>query len=70
MYRLVPIMSAPVPFRSGLIAKRGEEMFMENTTLSTQSEPDYVAKLRHMASEFAECFNTGVDRIMRFYGDP
>jgi hypothetical protein len=23
-----------------------------------------------MASEFAEGFNTGVDRIMRFYGDP
>jgi len=37
---------------------------------STQSEPEDVAKLRHMASEFAEGFNTGdVDRIMRFYGD-
>jgi ketosteroid isomerase-like protein len=37
---------------------------------SMQSEPEDVAKLRHMASEFAEGFNTGdVDRIMRFYGD-
>jgi ketosteroid isomerase-like protein len=45
-------------------------MFMENTTQSTQSEPEDVARLRHMASEFAEGLNTGdVDRIMRFYGD-
>lgn len=45
-------------------------MFMENTMPSTQSEPEDVAKLRHMASEFTEGFNTGdVDRIMRFYGD-
>jgi ketosteroid isomerase-like protein len=37
---------------------------------STKPEPEDVAKLRHMASEFAEGFNTGdVDRIMRFYGD-
>jgi ketosteroid isomerase-like protein len=37
---------------------------------SIESEPEDVAKLRHMASEFAEGFNTGdVDRIMRFYGD-
>jgi len=37
---------------------------------STQSEAEDVAKLRHMASEFTEGFNTGdVDRIMRFYGD-
>jgi ketosteroid isomerase-like protein len=37
---------------------------------STESEAEDVAKLRHMASEFAEGFNTGdVDRIMRFYGD-
>jgi len=43
---------------------------MEHTTLSSQSEPSDVAKLRHMAREFAEGFNTGdVDRIMRFYGD-
>lgn len=35
----------------------------------TQSEAEDVAKLRHMASEFTEGFNTGdVDRIMRFYG--
>ncbi len=37
---------------------------------STESEREDVAKLRHMASEFAEGFNTGdVERIMRFYGD-
>ena len=37
---------------------------------STQSELEDVAKLRHIASEFAEGFNTGdVDRVMRFYGD-
>ena len=37
---------------------------------STQSELEDVSKLRHMASEFTEGFNTGdVDRIMRFYGD-
>lgn len=34
------------------------------------SEPEDVANLRHIASEFTEGFNTGdVDRIMRFYGD-
>jgi ketosteroid isomerase-like protein len=38
--------------------------------MPTQTEAEDVAKLRHMASEFAEGFNTGdVDRIMRFYGD-
>ena len=37
---------------------------------STQSDADDIAKLRHMAREFAEGFNTGdVDRIMRFYGE-
>ena len=37
---------------------------------STKSELEDVAKLRHMAREFAEGFNTGdVERIMRFYGD-
>ena len=37
---------------------------------ATQSEADDIAKLRHMAREFAEGFNTGdVDRIMRFYGE-
>jgi ketosteroid isomerase-like protein len=35
-----------------------------------ESELEDVAKLRHIASEFAEGFNTGdVERIMRFYGD-
>lgn len=43
---------------------------MENALPSPQSEPEDVAKLRHIASEFEEGFNTGdVDRIMRFYGD-
>jgi ketosteroid isomerase-like protein len=43
---------------------------MEQTMSSTQSEREDVAKLRHIATEFAEGFNTGdVDRIMRFYGD-
>ena len=43
---------------------------MENSVPSTQSEPEDVAKLRNIASEFAEGFNSGdVDRIMRFYGD-
>ncbi len=38
--------------------------------LSTRSDLEDVSKLRHMANEFAEGFNTGdVDRIMRFYGD-
>jgi ketosteroid isomerase-like protein len=38
--------------------------------LSTQSELEDIAKLRYIASEFTEGFNTGdVDRIMRFYGD-
>jgi ketosteroid isomerase-like protein len=51
-------------------ANEGEEMFMENTMPSTQTEAEDVAKLRHMASEFAEGFNAGdVDRIMRFCGD-
>jgi ketosteroid isomerase-like protein len=37
---------------------------------SPQSPAGDLAKLRHMASEFTEGFNTGnVDRIMRFYGD-
>jgi len=37
---------------------------------STQSAPEDVGKLRHMAAEFTEGFNTGdLDRIMRFYGD-
>jgi ketosteroid isomerase-like protein len=37
---------------------------------SIESEAEDIAKLRHMASEFAEGFNTGdVERIMRFYGD-
>jgi len=37
---------------------------------SIQNESEDIAKLRHMAAEFAEGFNTGdVDRIMRFYGD-
>jgi ketosteroid isomerase-like protein len=40
------------------------------TMSSSHSEAEDVAKLRHIASEFAEGFNTGdVDRIMRFYGD-
>jgi ketosteroid isomerase-like protein len=34
------------------------------------SEAEDIAKLRYMASEFAEGFNTDdVDRIMRFYGE-
>jgi ketosteroid isomerase-like protein len=37
---------------------------------SIESELEDVAKLRHMAREFTEGFNTGnVERIMRFYGD-
>jgi ketosteroid isomerase-like protein len=37
---------------------------------SIESQAEDVAKLRYMASEFAEGFNTGdVERIMRFYGD-
>ena len=37
---------------------------------SIESELQDVAKLRYIASEFAEGFNTGdVERIMRFYGD-
>ena len=37
---------------------------------SIESEAEDVAKLRHMAREFAEGFNTGdVERIMRFYGE-
>jgi ketosteroid isomerase-like protein len=45
-------------------------MYMENAMTSTPSELEDIAKLRHMASEFTEGFNTGdVDRIMRFYGD-
>ena len=43
---------------------------MKRATPSTPSEREDVAKLRHMASEFEEGFNTGdVDRIMRFYGE-
>jgi ketosteroid isomerase-like protein len=45
-------------------------MIMKRTMPSTRSESEDVAKLRHMANEFTEGFNTGdVDRIMRFYGD-
>jgi ketosteroid isomerase-like protein len=37
---------------------------------SIESELEDIAKLRHMANEFAEGFNTGdVERILRFYGD-
>ena len=37
---------------------------------SSHSHADDIAKLQHMAREFAAGFNTGdVDRIMRFYGD-
>ena len=37
---------------------------------STASELEDIAKLRYMASEFTEGFNSGdVDRILRFYGD-
>lgn len=43
---------------------------MESAIPSTQPEREDIAKLRHMASEFEEGFNTGnVDRIMRFYGE-
>jgi len=42
----------------------------EYTMPPTGSESEDVAKLRHIASEFAEGFNTGdVERIMCFYGD-
>jgi ketosteroid isomerase-like protein len=47
-----------------------EEVLGEHTMPSIESEPEDVAKLRHMAREFTEGFNTGdVERIMRFYGD-
>jgi ketosteroid isomerase-like protein len=47
-----------------------QEVLGEHPTPSIESEPEDVAKLRHMAREFAEGFNTGdVERIMRFYGD-
>jgi ketosteroid isomerase-like protein len=47
-----------------------QEVLGEHTMASIESEPEEVAKLRHMACEFAEGFNTGdVERIMRFYGD-
>ena len=47
-----------------------QEALGEHTIPSIESEPEDVAKLRHMAREFAEGFNTGdVERIMRFYGD-
>jgi len=37
---------------------------------SIESEAEDIEKLRHMASEFTEGFNTGdVERIMRFYGE-
>lgn len=43
---------------------------MEDARPSTPAELEDVAKLRHMASEFTEGFNTGdVDRLMRFYGN-
>jgi len=42
----------------------------ERTMTSMESEAEDVAKLRYMAREFAEGFNSGdVERIMRFYGD-
>ena len=47
-----------------------QEVLGEPTKASVESESEDVAKLRHMACEFAEGFNTGdVERIMRFYGD-
>jgi ketosteroid isomerase-like protein len=47
-----------------------ERDLMEDARPSPHTESDDVAKLRHMASEFTEGFNTGdVDRIMRFYGN-
>ncbi len=47
-----------------------KQILDQRTTPSIESEAEDVAKLRHMASEFAEGFNTGdVGRIMRFYGD-
>jgi ketosteroid isomerase-like protein len=47
-----------------------QEVLGEHTVPSIESEPEDVAKLRHMAREFAEGFNSGdVERIMRFYGD-
>jgi|HubBroStandDraft_3_1064219.scaffolds.fasta_scaffold06415_4 ketosteroid isomerase-like protein len=53
-----------------LLEKQMRRRDVGNTMLSSQSETEDFAKLRHMASEFAEGFNTGdVDRIMRFYGD-
>ena len=37
---------------------------------TSNAQSDDIAKLRQMAREFEEGFNTGdVDRIMRFYGD-
>jgi len=46
------------------------EALVEHTVPSIESEPEDVSKLRHMAREFAEGFNTGdLERIMRFYGD-
>src|SRR6516162_1822743 len=49
---------------------RGEGRFMDHAITSKETESEDVAKLRHMAAEFAEGFNTGdLDRIMRFYGD-
>src|SRR5579864_3263874 len=37
---------------------------------SIESDAKDIEKLRHMASEFTEGFNTGdVERIMRFYGE-
>ena len=47
-----------------------QEVLGEPTKASVESESEDVAKLRHMACEFAEGFNTAdVARIMRFYGD-
>jgi ketosteroid isomerase-like protein len=47
-----------------------QQILDQHITPSIESEPEDVAKLRHMAREFAEGFNTGdVGRIMRFYGD-
>jgi ketosteroid isomerase-like protein len=48
----------------GMTEVGGEKMHAAN------SAPEDVVKLRQMAHEFTEGFNTGdVDRIMRFYGD-
>ena len=56
--------------KSNCIEGLKEEVLGGHTMPSIESEAEDVAKLRHMAREFAEGFNTGdVERIMRFYGD-